>query len=640
MKTIGRYRILEPLDTCEMGTLVRAYDRSLDRVVALRLIPDEMGLSAGLKARFFQEARAWAQLRHPNLAAVYDLGEDEGQLFVAMELLEGEALTVLLADRRPVFLEDKLSLAIQICDGLYHAHQHGVVHRDVKPANVIVLRSGQVKIVSFGLAPLLGGDEEPPLQPRLILGSFRHLAPEQARGQADHRSDMFAVGALLYELLTFRPAFAGDDPLEVLEQVRAATPPSAREVDPTVPGDLAGIVERALAKDPADRFPDLAEMRAALEFVRRRFVDDPERLAAYARGQLNQLRELQAVLAERVAQEGGESLPPVERDGPGLTPRSGRPLHRTWPIPALAAGLVAVAGLGVLGLLAVSRPTSPAPPVPHAALPALRPAPRPGGLGSVALAAARPAPRPRLVTEPRRESNGIAVPPAGPPRELIELREAARAAREAAEAARQAHGELTLATAELRQAVVASTRAFPPREAPGPELVTAIPPAPVAPPSPPAAERPAPAPETGTGWLAALRELVPDESARHGASGPVQWEIRDVRHEVAEDGRHLWSYVLVVHDRSDTGIRFEREERSVQADGLEATITSRPLPAADATLEILVRDQARARREPGFPSRLVRGDLRVWHRLHGHDEFGRSIRVDVRFRLEAPTQRI
>jgi serine/threonine-protein kinase len=632
MKTISRYRILEPLGTCEMGTLVRAYDRSLDRMVALRLIPDEMGLSASLKARFFQETRAWARLRHPNLAAVYDLGEDEGQLFVAMELLDGEELTMLLADRRPVFLEDKLSLAIQICEGLHHAHQHGVIHRDIKPANVIVLRSGQVKIVSFGLAPVLAGsDDEPIPQPRLIVGSFGHLAPEQARGQADHRSDVFAVGALLYELLTFRPAFAGDDPLDVLEQVRAATPISVREIDATVPGDLAGIVERALAKEPSDRFPDLAEMRAALEFVRRRFVDDPERLAAYARGQLNQLRELQAALAERVAQESVGAVLHAEPEAANPLPGPGRISRSTWPLPALAAGLVAVAGLGILGVLTVARPL-PLPARSYTALPSLRAAPPPPRKEPVARAASRSAPRPRIVVEsPRMPAAG---PPAMPARELTELREMVRAAREAADAAREAHAELVRATAELRMAVIASAPAGPAGKVATPAVVPTVPSTPAGP------ERPAPPPGTGSGWLAALRELVPDESARQGTAGPVDWEIRDARHEVAEDGRHHWSYILVVHNRSGAGLRFEREERSVQADGVETVITRRPLLASDASLEIAVRDQASLRRETGFPSHLVRGDLRIWHRLHGHDELGRPVRVDVRFRLDAPTERI
>jgi serine/threonine-protein kinase len=635
MKTISRYRILEPLGTCEMGTLVRAYDRSLDRMVALRLIPDEMGLSASLKARFFQETRAWARLRHPNLAAVYDLGEDEGQLFVAMELLDGEELTMLLADRRPVFLEDKLSLAIQICEGLHHAHQHGVVHRDVKPANVIVLRSGQVKIVSFGLAPILAGsDDEFTTEPRLIVGSFGHLAPEQARGQADHRSDVFGVGALLYELLTFRPAFAGDDPLDVLERVRAATPTSVREIDATLPGDLAGIVERALAKEPSDRFPDLAEMRAALEFVRRRFVDDPERLAAYARGQLNQLRELQAALAERVAQESVGAVLRAEPEVADPLPTRGRISRPTWPLPALAAGLVAVAGLGVLGILTVARPL-PLPARSYAALPSLQAAPPPRVQEPIARAASRSAPRPRMVAEsPRVPAAG---PPAAPARELTELREMVRAAREAADAARQAHAELVRATAELRMAMIASAPAAPAGpagEAAAPAVVATVPSTPAGP------ERPTPSPGTGSGWLAALRELVPDESARQGTAGPVDWEVRDVRHEVAEDGHHHWSYVLVVHNRSGAGLRFEREERSVQADGVETVITRRPLLSSDASLEIAVRDQASLRRDTGFPSHLVRGDLRVWHRLHGHDELGRPFRVDVRFRLDAPTERI
>jgi hypothetical protein len=214
------------------------------------------------------------------------------------------------------------------------------------------------------------------------------------------------------------------------------------------------------------------------------------------------------------------------------------------------------------------------------------------------------------------------------------MREMVQAARQAAVAAREAHAELVRATAELRMAMIASAPAGPTGEAATPAVTATVPSAPAG------AERPAPPPGTGSGWLAALRELVPDESARQGTAGPVDWEVRDVRHEVAEDGRHHWSYVLVVHDRSGAGLRFEREERSVQADGVETVITRRTLVASDAPLEIAVRDQASLRRETGFPSHLVRGDLRVWHRLHGHDDLGRPVRVDVRFRLDAPTERI
>ncbi len=209
---IGKYQILERIGRGGMGTIFKAHDPILNRPVALKVISTDIDVTDEVRARFFREAQACARLSHPNIVTVYDMGEDGGRLFIVMELLDGVELRRLIADRAPLALEEKLSIMSQVCDGLFYAHQRGIVHRDIKPGNIMRLRSGQVKILDFGIAQM-ESVQETLTRTGLIMGTLRYMAPEQIRGRADHRTDIFAVGAVCYEFLSLRPPFSGNDAL-------------------------------------------------------------------------------------------------------------------------------------------------------------------------------------------------------------------------------------------------------------------------------------------------------------------------------------------------------------------------------------------------------------------------------------------
>jgi len=210
---IGKYEVVDQIGQGGMGTIFRARDPILQRLVALKVISN-VEVTPELRARFFREAQACARIVHPNIVIVHDMGEDNGRLFIVMELLEGEELRHVIARHGELRLKQKVDIVRQICDGLHFAHQKGVVHRDVKPANILVLRPGQVKILDFGIAHIASAATQRDLtRTGMFMGTLRYMAPEQVRGHADTRSDMFSVGAVAYELFTGRPPFSGTDPL-------------------------------------------------------------------------------------------------------------------------------------------------------------------------------------------------------------------------------------------------------------------------------------------------------------------------------------------------------------------------------------------------------------------------------------------
>src|SRR3990170_2270890 len=243
IEKIGKYRILERIGRGGMGTVFKAHDPVLDRLVALKVISSEGEVTDELKTRFYREAQACARLNHPNIVVVHDLGEDAGRLFIVMEFLDGEELKLLISQRRALPLEDKLALMVQVCDGLNYAHQNGVIHRDVKPGNIFVLRNGQVKILDFGIARIAAADTGL-TRTGFIMGTLRYMSPEQARGRVDQRSDQFSAGAVFYELLTYPPALGTDDPMETLEKLRSEDPPPLSQVDPSIPPEVAAAVEK------------------------------------------------------------------------------------------------------------------------------------------------------------------------------------------------------------------------------------------------------------------------------------------------------------------------------------------------------------------------------------------------------------
>jgi hypothetical protein len=317
-ETIGKYRTLERVGRGGMGTVFKAHDPVLNRLVALKVISPDIEVTEELKARFYREARACAKLNHPNIIVVYDLGEDGQQLYIVMEFLEGEELKRIIAEARAVPLEDKLAWMIQICEGLHFAHQHGVVHRDVKPGNIFIQRNGQVKILDFGIARIAAADSGL-TRTGLIMGTLRYMSPEQARGRVDHRSDMFSVASVFYELLAYRPAFDRENPVEILEQLRTEAPPPLGEIDPSLPAELVAIIARAHRKDPAERFADLGQMRDELELARRRLVDEAEVLLLDVRARLDEVRALQAALAGHLDAPPDDATLPVVDSGAAVS---------------------------------------------------------------------------------------------------------------------------------------------------------------------------------------------------------------------------------------------------------------------------------------------------------------------------------
>jgi hypothetical protein len=303
---IGKYRVLERIGRGGMGMIFKAHDPVLDRPVALKVISSEVEVTEELRARFFREAQACARLSHPNIVTLYDMGEDNGRIYIVMELLDGEELRRFITHRKTLSLEDKLAIMVQVCAGLHYAHQKRIVHRDIKPGNIMVLRSGQVKILDFGIAQI-ATTEGGLTRTGLIVGTLRYMAPEQGQGRADYRSDIFSAGAVFYELLSSQPPWSGEDPMQMLEQIRTQEPASLTAIDPTIPSKLAAIVERALQKDPKDRFSDLGQMHSQIEQVQRSLAEERQKVRARLLERRTRLQELQAALAERIG-------PPKEPD--------------------------------------------------------------------------------------------------------------------------------------------------------------------------------------------------------------------------------------------------------------------------------------------------------------------------------------
>src|SRR5512134_78645 len=249
-----------------MGEVFRARDPVLNREVAVKRITAGLDADETVRKRFRREAEAAATLMHPNIITVYELGLEGEQLFMAMELLDGIDLKHALTERK-MTLDEKVGVALQVCEGVAFAHSKDIVHRDLKPANIHILPSGKVKILDFGLARLSGSEMT---TAGMVMGTPHYMSPEQVRGQkADARSDVFALGCLFYELLTGRRPFDAESMHGVLFKIMQEDPVPVREAAPETPEPLAQVVEKALAKSPPDRFPNAGDMLAALRQARR-----------------------------------------------------------------------------------------------------------------------------------------------------------------------------------------------------------------------------------------------------------------------------------------------------------------------------------------------------------------------------------
>ena len=252
----GRYELLSELGRGTSGVVYKARDPKLDRLVAMKILRPELASleesGVELRQRFHQEAVAAGRLTHPAIVAVHDVGEAENRPFMVMEYIEGGTLADLLVGGRPLPLNEAVAIIVQVLGALDYAHRHGVVHRDIKPRNILVGQLGVTKVTDFGTARILGANHT---QTGTMLGTPAYMSPEMVRGQAaDPRSDLFSLGVVLYEVLTGVNPFNATDLAAVLYRIVNTKPPSVRHHNPELPPALDDVVRRALAKDPESRY--------------------------------------------------------------------------------------------------------------------------------------------------------------------------------------------------------------------------------------------------------------------------------------------------------------------------------------------------------------------------------------------------
>ncbi len=319
---LGPYEIVAPIGAGGMGEVYRAKDAKLGREIAVKVLPSATASDPNRRQRFEMEARSASALNHPNILTIYDIGEADGTVYIAMELIEGKTLRELVVAGEPVSTKKLLDVAVQTAEGLAKAHSAGIVHRDLKPENIMISKDGYAKILDFGLAKLTEASSQDesvaptaiaaPTQPGTVMGTAGYMSPEQASGQpVDYHSDQFTLGAILYEMATGKKAFSRKTGAETLVAIIREEPEPLSQLAPRAPAPVRWIVERLLAKDPEERYASTRDLARDLKSVR-------------------------------------DHLTETSVSGAIETAEPAKPRRRGWAIPAALAAIVGIAA-GFLG---------------------------------------------------------------------------------------------------------------------------------------------------------------------------------------------------------------------------------------------------------------------------------------------------
>ncbi|HVE39497.1 MAG TPA: serine/threonine-protein kinase [Planctomycetota bacterium] len=264
-KEIGHCTIQRKLGQGGMGAVYLAHHPGLNRSVAIKILPGDLASNPEFKERFFREARLAARLEHPNVVQVHDVGEEQGIHYISMQYVEGESLDGVLKKRKKLSVNEALSLTKRVASALSAAAKLGIVHRDIKPHNILISKDGVVKVADFGLAK----DEDANRsisEPGVVMGTPYYMSPEQARGEkVDHRSDIYSLGATLYHMLSGKRLFDGGTPVSIVMKQASERPVGIRELEPTLPEPVSALIDRMLQKDPAQRFASADELVRALD---------------------------------------------------------------------------------------------------------------------------------------------------------------------------------------------------------------------------------------------------------------------------------------------------------------------------------------------------------------------------------------
>jgi len=347
---IGRYKVLDRVGKGGMGVLYRGVDPVLDREVAIKVMLMDFSEDAEqMRPRFYREARASAKLQHPNIVTVFEFAEEDNTPFIVMEFLRGTSLAQRINSPVPLSLVEKINIAAQLCSALNYAHEQGVVHRDVKPANVFLLNDGSVKLLDFGIAKVTSstltreGD---------VLGSASYMSPEQVSGSeaVDGRSDIFSAGVLLYELLSGKKPFHSEQPTGIIMKILHENPAPLDQLVPGLPAQLVAAVNKALAKKPADRYTTAGEFSKELQWIGKALQamsEGPDSLDETRFANPSEIRRFQQALD--VTRTPANALPAAAGAAAATADPSQiqtAPTQPRWLVPAGIAAAVLVGALG------------------------------------------------------------------------------------------------------------------------------------------------------------------------------------------------------------------------------------------------------------------------------------------------------